>query len=113
VENSFKHGVSNQLDHVWVRIDILVKDQTLLVKVENSKAKQPTGATASDESGIGLQNVKKRLQLIYPDGYDLQLFDEADTYLVVLKIALSSAQMAPPAGELPPRQTVQQKMVLG
>jgi sensor histidine kinase YesM len=91
IENSFKHGVSNQLDQVWVRIDVLVQENVLLIKVENSKNKVSSPPGLRNHSGIGLQNVRKRLEMIYPQQYHLQLFDEEDTYLVVLKIEMALA----------------------
>jgi sensor histidine kinase YesM len=91
VENSFKHGVSNQLSGGWIRIDILIQENTLLLKVENSKNIFP--AEDKPVSGIGLQNVRKRLDLIYSDCYSLQLLDEDETYLVILKITIPGVCM--------------------
>ena len=91
IENSFKHGVNNQLSKVWVRIDILVQDGQLVLKVENNKSSFPSKAIKKDKSGIGLQNVKKRLDLIYNDSYNLEILDEEDTYLVILKIQLDGS----------------------
>jgi LytS/YehU family sensor histidine kinase len=85
IENSFKHGVANDIGKVWVHINILVSDGQLIIKVENSKAMSEDSAVP--ESGIGLSNVKKRLALIYKDRYSLQLLDE-ETYLVILKLKL-------------------------
>jgi two-component system LytT family sensor kinase len=85
VENSFKHGFGNDIGRVWVHIDILVSGGQLIIKVENSKgAPQINSAPVS---GIGLVNLKKRLELIYKDRYDLQIID-GDTYLVILKLKL-------------------------
>jgi two-component system LytT family sensor kinase len=83
VENSFKHGVSNLLSSGFIRIDISVQEETLVIKVENSKVPPDVPRPTS---GIGLKNVKKRLDLIYPDRYSLQFFNEEDFYLVILKI---------------------------
>lgn len=95
LENSFKHGVSRQLDCVWVRVDVLTKDNALVIKVENSK---PVALpTPNLHSGIGLQNVRKRLDIIYGAHYSLQLFNEEDTFLAVLKIDLASLSMHPVA----------------
>jgi len=82
VENSFKHGFSNDLGKVWVHIDILLNEGQLIIKVENSKGDSGNGQT----SGIGLSNARKRLGLIYKDKHDLQILDEEKTYLVVLKL---------------------------
>ncbi len=84
VENSFKHGASNQLETGWIHIDIDVKDSTLLINVENSKPQY--NGDSKPASGIGLDNAKKRLNHLYPEKHSLQLFDEQDTYLAVLKL---------------------------
>lgn len=84
VENSFKHGASNQLDSGWIHIDIDVQDKMLLIKVENSKP-QLNGENRKI-SGFGLDNARKRLDHLYPGRHSLQLFDERDAYLAVLKL---------------------------
>jgi LytS/YehU family sensor histidine kinase len=91
IENSFKHGVNNQLSKVWVRIDILVQAGQLVLKVENNKSPFPSKVVEKNKSGIGLQNVKKRLDLIYDNSYNLEILNEEDTYLVVLKIQLDGS----------------------
>jgi LytS/YehU family sensor histidine kinase len=88
IENCFKHGVCNQIDKVWVRIDILIQDEQLVLKVENSKSYFPEDLTRK-KSGIGLYNARKRLDLIYKDCYNLQIFNEDETFLVILKIQLN------------------------
>lgn len=86
VENSFKHGLSNRISGGWIRIDILTQEDTLILKVENSKNISDTEKSIKPVSGIGLQNVKKRLDLIYPGRHVLQMMDEDETYLVVLRL---------------------------
>jgi len=86
IENSFKHGFCNETGMVWVHIDMLVNDGKLIIKVENSKSDN-TATCKTLQSGIGLQNATKRLDLIYRDSYELQIID-AETYLVILKIDL-------------------------
>jgi two-component system LytT family sensor kinase len=99
VENSFKHGVHNQLAQSWVRVDILLQENTLVVKVENSTGATPEAtSTPRPFSGIGLQNVKKRLALIYPGRHTLQIHAEAETFLVVMKIELSEVPVRKPTG---------------
>ena len=86
IENSFKHGFCNDTGMVWVHIDMLVNDGKLIIKVENSKSEK-NETEETQQGGIGLQNATKRLDLIYRDSYELQIFD-AETYLVTLKIDL-------------------------
>ena len=87
IENSFKHGFVNEIGKVWVHINILINNNLLIIKVENSKSNGDPVSAGGAFGGIGLTNVKKRLELIYKDRYDLNIVDE-DTYLVVLKIKL-------------------------
>ena len=87
VENSFKHGARKQLHDGWIHVDIEIQDNALTLKVENSK---PDFQNAhSKSSGLGLANVRRRLEHLYPNRYSLQLFDEPDTHMAILRISLS------------------------
>lgn len=89
VENAFKHGVSDETENVWVTIDIKVKDGWLGVKVENSHAAgERRDSQNAATGGIGLQNVRRRLALLYPDTHKLTLTKEPEYYSVDLKIRL-------------------------
>lgn len=92
VENCFKHGVTNK-SASWIRIDVDARENTLILKVENSKPDEHL-LPSKRISGIGLQNVRKRLDLIYPGRYDLQLIDEEDSYLVILELPLDTPFIA-------------------
>src|SRR5690606_12763260 len=87
LENAFKHGVSNNHPKAWVNISIRLKDRQCLYRVENSKLPYSLPATES-KSGIGLQNVKRRLELSYPDKHTLTVEDNEDRYCVQLNIIL-------------------------
>ena len=88
LENAFKHGVSNNNAGAWVKIRIQLNGKECIYQVENSKI--PTSKPEAEEkSGIGLQNVKRRLDLSYPDKYKLVMEDKADRYFVQLNITLS------------------------
>lgn len=90
VENCFKHGVSEELDQSWVSIDLNLKPSNLTLKVENSKSKNGESKDRFDyKQGIGLKNVKRRLELLYQDNHDLTILDSEDSFLVVLKLTLN------------------------
>src|SRR6478752_2270107 len=65
LENAFKHGVSNNNPDAWVNISIELEGKECVYIVKNSKptVKNETG----EKSGIGLQNVQRRLALSYPE----------------------------------------------
>lgn len=86
IENGFKHGTSEQLGKVWMSIDLSVKHDQLYFKVINSFDNHP--AVSPNESGIGIENVRKRLDFLYPGRYHLQFGPEEDVYFVSLEIKL-------------------------
>lgn len=89
VENSFKHGVSDEIKEKWIIINLNVNQHYLTLKVENSKSSRPLPYTEKEYAGgIGLRNVRRRLELLYPDQYELKIFDEENSYLIILKLQL-------------------------
>lgn len=85
IENSFKHGVSTNIRDGWIRMDIALKDEWLSVKIENSCDEGKNG-NGNDRNGIGLENVKKRLDILYHDNYEFKCIRENDSFLTILKI---------------------------
>jgi sensor histidine kinase YesM len=85
VENSYKHGVYENAEEAWVNLDISVKDAELHFKLVNGKA----NGGGKYSTGTGLLNVRKRLSLLYPDGYDLRITEDSDTYIVSLTLMLN------------------------
>jgi two-component system LytT family sensor kinase len=83
VENCFKHGASLELDQSWVKIDIEVLPDRTLFKVENNKV-TTNGRLSND--GIGINNVKRRLDLLYPGNHELKIISGEETFLVILSI---------------------------
>ena len=86
VENSFKHGTSRMLTHPWVRLDINIEEQLLEFKISNNKPEQNTDT--GPKKGIGLNNVKKRLRLLYPGTHSLSITENEMSFDVTMKIAL-------------------------
>lgn len=88
LENAFKHGVSSNKPGSWVNIAIRLNGKECIYTVENSKPAAGS-PNANGKSGIGLQNVQRRLELSYPDQYELKTDDQSDRYKVQLKITLT------------------------
>jgi LytS/YehU family sensor histidine kinase len=86
IENTFKHGVDQLSQQVFVRINIETDAQGLTFRIENNK---PVALTASDKPGnpgTGLPNVQRRLSLLYPNRHTLKLEEIAEIYRVCLQI---------------------------
>jgi LytS/YehU family sensor histidine kinase len=88
VENSFKHGVSHELESTGIHISLQVEANRMQLSVINSKALITAKDTQSYTSGIGLQNVKKRLDLLYTDRYRLKITDKETQYHIQLELQL-------------------------
>ena len=88
IENSFKHGLSNLIDHGYVNIFVNVDDQHLSFVIENSKGPSQPKQSHRKSGGIGLVNVRRRLNLIYPDQYHLQIKNKPNSYTVALELDL-------------------------
>ena len=84
VENAFKYGISAREPSP---IDICMDAQngSLLFKVKNNKHNQ-SQIKAVNNTGIGIQNARRRLELLYPNKYQLQINDDPTTYTVNLSL---------------------------
>jgi two-component system sensor histidine kinase AlgZ len=84
LENAFKHGTSENLEKPWLSLDIDIRENNLWCKIVNSKSDLPRPGT----HGIGIENVRKRLDLLYPGKHELIMQDEGDFYSVSLRLQL-------------------------
>jgi two-component system, LytTR family, sensor kinase len=83
VENAFKHGKLNDVNYpLSIRISIV--QRLLSFEVRNRKANWKK----EEAHGIGLENVRSRLELVYPQQHSLHIQDSADEFIVNLKINL-------------------------
>ena len=91
IENAFKHSQASQSENIYINIEVYVpEDGVLNFKCENNF--MPASNTESLSKGIGLSNVKKRLQLLYPDAYDLNVQDDENMFKVDLTINLKKVK---------------------
>jgi sensor histidine kinase YesM len=86
VENCFKHGASSMLQDPWINLTVEVKDTTLIMKLMNGKTKSK--GKSENRTGIGINNVRQRLELLYKGKYDLQIREEEEVYVVDLEVEL-------------------------
>ena len=89
VENSFKHGTSKMLAHPWVKLQLIIENNMLHFSVANSRPQETE--TQLKKGNIGLKNVKKRLELLYPGTHELNIVSKPESFFVSLKIPLQEA----------------------
>ena len=91
IENCFKHGASHMLEQPWISLQITIVDTVMKMKLVNGKPADYHPLKTSN--GIGISNVQKRLELIYPEKFLLDIKDEEEVYIVNLKLNLEMARV--------------------
>jgi LytS/YehU family sensor histidine kinase len=91
VENCFKHGASHMIDQPWVNLYVSIEDAEMRMKLLNGKPVnyQPINHT----HGIGIGNVRKRLELLYPGKFSLDIREEEDVFIVNLRLELEKRKV--------------------
>ena len=92
VENAFKHGTSEKVGQAWINITLDVDGTKLKFKISNSKAETPGPDGDRHHGHIGLQNLQKRLELLYPASHQLKIIDDEDVFLAILELEVSVLQ---------------------
>jgi sensor histidine kinase YesM len=88
LENVFKHGVSHQTDHCWISFDLRLSPVCIYLKLINSKdIDEPS--SPDQFSGLGLQNVRRRLELLYPARYKLETLEKDEFFIVNLELQVA------------------------
>ncbi len=76
VENGIKHGISTLVDGGWIKINTIVSDGILLIHIRNSG--QYVNGMQKEYGGLGLENTRERLKLIYGDGATFSIKNESN-----------------------------------
>jgi sensor histidine kinase YesM len=92
-ENSFKHGTSKMLSKPWMNLNIIIEGNKIYFMLHNSKPQEYINPTRN--GGIGLENVQKRLQLLYPGKHELKMTSEPEHFTVLLEIDLQPVYEMP------------------
>lgn len=87
VENAFKHGISYRTKS-FVEISLQPHGDRLLFSCRNSRQQKPQDENM--KGGVGLSNVRRRLDLLFPGNYTLDIKEQEDTYTVHLDIPLTN-----------------------
>lgn len=87
IENSFKHSNVENKETGWIKIKIDIQDNHLKLDLSNSAT--ITAGKKDGVGGVGMENVKKRLSLIYPQKHQLTIQQNVDTYRVLLDLTLN------------------------
>ncbi|MCD4681719.1 MAG: histidine kinase [Bacteroidales bacterium] len=85
VENSYKHGIKGEVGKTFIKIKLIQKGNEVEFLIENNKGQ--TGEPDENQSGgVGLNNMRSRLELIYPKNHTFEVGDGENFFSVKLKI---------------------------
>lgn len=87
IENAFKHGRLAGMESSYVEIIISITDNNIQVAIKNN-AEQVYQNNAKESSGIGLDNLRKRLNKLYPGCHSLEIISISDTFTINLIVPL-------------------------
>ena len=89
LENAFKHGLNTAVQGKgFVHVTMLISGEDLEFKIENSKPEAAPKQHHPRSGGIGLVNVRQRLEILYPGAHDLYIEDDPDRYSVTMLLKL-------------------------
>lgn len=89
VENAFKHGFSGNTQRLWLKVHTEIREYRLIFSVSNS-VDLLDKKIAVMAGGIGLKNVRRRLELLYPGEHQLKVYQQPGKFRIELKINLLS-----------------------
>ena len=87
VENAFKHGAKDYTEGAFVNISMAIDENEIRFKVGNKKG-EVDEIMSKNKGGVGLNNLRKRLQLSYPNRHELIITETIQTFTAILKITL-------------------------
>lgn len=86
VENCFKHGASKMIENPWINIKSELNKNLFSIKLMNGK--KEIDIRDNFRKGTGIENVQRRLELLYPNKYNLEVREELDVFIVDLNLEL-------------------------
>lgn len=89
IENNFRQVNDNITDNHWVNIKLHISDNTLTLEIKNSKPVETSNLMNYETSN--LQQIRKRLELLYPQSHKLHIIIEEETFIIRLEMALNRA----------------------
>lgn len=84
IENSFKYGIKGDINHTFIEIDLTQKENTFTFDIINNFIESPL--ETNGHSGVGLENIRKNLDIVYPKRHEFKITKTKDTFRVTLTL---------------------------
>lgn len=86
IENSFKHGIKGSIENTFININMTQNNEGFLFYIENNYSEMPIKGE-NEYSGLGLENIKQNLEIVYPKKHELKILKTEDKFMVTLKLS--------------------------
>lgn len=87
IENAFKHGYDSRTEDAWIKIELETQENEVVFRCSNSALKHKDHNR--NDKGIGIENIRKRLAILYPNKHNLILNNLSNSFEVELKLDLN------------------------
>jgi LytS/YehU family sensor histidine kinase len=84
IENSFKYGIKGDINNTFIYINLIQNNDIFIFDIENNYSENLS--EPNEHSGLGLENIKNNLEIVYPKSHDLKIYKTKDTFKVELKL---------------------------
>lgn len=85
IENSFKHGIKSDVKNTFLNINISQSGKQFSLIIQNNRSKN-SGNEVNTHSGLGIENIKQNLDIVYPKQHTFDITKTKDTFTVTLKL---------------------------
>ena len=86
IENAFKHGIGSNPEDKKIGLTFTMEGNRLFFMIRNAKGRIHNEFQKKKKGGIGIENVRKRLDLLYPDKHSMKVLDKEDSFEVEITI---------------------------
>ena len=91
VENSFKYGIKGDINNTFIHINLIQKNKEFMFDIENNYSENLL--ETNEHSGLGLENIKKNLEIVYPKKHNFKISKTKDIFKVTLKLTEHENQL--------------------
>lgn len=88
IENAFKHGISSELDKSHILINLNISEDSILLQINNPLEKKIEEKITTNHNGLGIENVKKRLELLFPGKYSFEISENKNEFTTYLRLSV-------------------------
>lgn len=86
IENAFKHGIGSNPENREISLKFEINENRLFFTIKNSKGSSLSMIQKQKKGGIGIENVRKRLALLYPEMHKMEVINKEDSFEIIVVI---------------------------